>query len=196
MGLAERSSSLGIEALTFQVLLAVSAVEALAVVVIAKGLYPAVSGLNWETTSKALGREQLVPICLTVWQSIFQEEWIVAKQLATVSTQEAFWVEMLANCIQAISFDLLAALVARGSQVLLKAVFTIQLTLLFHEANVSKRATALGVHTDEMIWAPVLAKCSNEGAPDLCIAVSAQGDPTARNRALLGQHTPSPARGC
>lgn len=42
------------------------------------------------------------PTCLTVRQSIFQEEWVVSKQLATISTQEAFWMKVLANSIQAI----------------------------------------------------------------------------------------------
>jgi hypothetical protein len=46
--------------------------------------------------------KNIVLTCLTIWQSILQEEWIVSKQLATISTQEAFWVEVLANCIQAI----------------------------------------------------------------------------------------------
>jgi hypothetical protein len=39
---------------------------------------------------------------LTIRQSIFQEKWVVSKHLTTISTQEAFWMEMLANCIQAI----------------------------------------------------------------------------------------------
>jgi len=39
---------------------------------------------------------------LTIRQSIFQEKWVVSKQLTTISTQEAFWMEMLANGIQAI----------------------------------------------------------------------------------------------
>jgi hypothetical protein len=38
----------------------------------------------------------------TIRQPIFQEKWVVSKHLTTVSTQEAFWMEVLANCIQAI----------------------------------------------------------------------------------------------
>lgn len=42
---------------------------------------------------------------LTIRQSIFQVKWVVSKHLTTISTQEAFWMEMLANCIQAILWE-------------------------------------------------------------------------------------------
>jgi len=48
-----------------------------------------------------MNRRSLLTI-LTIRQSIFQEKWVVSKHLTTISTQEAFWMEMLANCIQAI----------------------------------------------------------------------------------------------
>jgi len=133
-------------------------------VIVAEGFHPAISGLNRETTSKALGCEQLIPIILTIRQSIFQVKWVVSKHLTTISTQEALWMEMLANCIQAISFDFGAAFITSGSQVLLKAIFTIQFSLLFYKTNVCQWATALGIDTFKMVWTPVLAQCSDEWA--------------------------------
>jgi hypothetical protein len=136
-------------------------------VIVAESFYPAISGLNRETTSKALSCEQLIPIILTIRQSIFQVKWVVSKCLTTISTQEAFWMEMLANCIQAISFDLGAAFITSGSQVLLKAIFTIQFSLLLYKTNVCQWATTLGIDTFKMVWTPVLAQCSDEWASDL-----------------------------
>jgi hypothetical protein len=80
VGLAEGATLFGKEALSFQVLFArlkiiksgnnptkyyessYCAVEALAVEVVAKCLDPAVTSFNWETASKTLGGEQLIPI--------------------------------------------------------------------------------------------------------------------------------------
>jgi hypothetical protein len=46
-----------------------STVEALAMVIVVESFYPAISGLNRETTSKALSCEQLVPICNQVYST-------------------------------------------------------------------------------------------------------------------------------
>lgn len=40
--------------------------------------------------------------CFAVRQSVFQEEWAVAKELSAVSTSEALWMEVFTNSIQAI----------------------------------------------------------------------------------------------
>jgi len=70
VGLAERLASLGEEALSLQVLVALRALEALAVVVVVKSLDPAVAGFNGEAAANALGGEQVVPVSFAVWQTI------------------------------------------------------------------------------------------------------------------------------
>jgi hypothetical protein len=62
------------------------------------------------------------------------------------------------------SFDFGAAFITCWSQVFLKAIFTIEFSLLLYKANVCQWTTALGIHTYKMIWAPVLAQCSDEWA--------------------------------
>lgn len=66
MAFAEWLPCLDEETLALQVLLAESAVKALAVVVIVEGLHPAVSSLDGKSTRYALGCEQLVPIFFAV----------------------------------------------------------------------------------------------------------------------------------
>jgi hypothetical protein len=66
--------------------------------------------------------------------------------------------------ISTYSFDLGAAFSTCGSQVLLKAKFTIQFSLLLYKTNVCQLATALGIDTYKMVWTPVLAQCSDEWA--------------------------------
>jgi hypothetical protein len=60
--------------------------------------------------------------------------------------------------------DLLAALITWRSEELLKAVLTVQFTLLLNESNILERAVALGVDARKVVRAPVLAHRSNEGA--------------------------------
>jgi hypothetical protein len=62
------------------------------------------------------------------------------------------------------SFDLGAAFITCGSQVLLKAIFTIQFSLFLYKTNICQWATALGIDTYKMVWTPVLTQCSDERA--------------------------------
>lgn len=136
MGLAEWTALLSKEALTLKVLLATRAVEALAMVVVVKGFDPAISSLNWEPTGKAFRGEQLIPISLTVRKTVLQKEWAVSKKFATIRAVEALGVEMLANRVQAIPLDLLAALITSWSKELFKAELAIEVTFLLNEAAV------------------------------------------------------------
>ena len=67
MHLTERPTSLGEEALSFEVLFAHRAVEALTVVVIVERLDPPVARLHGEPARETFRRKQLIPICFTVW---------------------------------------------------------------------------------------------------------------------------------
>jgi len=125
MAFAEWFPSLDEKSLALQVLLAESAVKALAVVVVVEGLYPPVAGLNGETARHTLGCEQLVPILFTIRQSVFKVEWRVGKYLATVSANKTLRMEGLAHCLQTVPQNLLLALFAIGSQILSVAVLTV-----------------------------------------------------------------------
>lgn len=158
MGLAEGLPTFGEEALALQVLVAFRALEALAVVVVVEGLYPAVTSLNGEATAHTLGGEQVIPVALAVGQAILQVEGTRAEDLSTVSTAETFRMELLANSIQAVSFDPLVTLSADRGEVLLIAVFTVQCALLFHEAHVNEGLAARASGAHEVVRAPCLAQ--------------------------------------
>lgn len=176
---AEWPASLREEALSFQVLLAHAAVEALAVVVVGQRLNPAVSRLDGESAGEALGGEQLVPVVFAVGLAVLEEEGAVAEQLSAVDTVEAFGVEVLADSVQAIPLDLVSALVAGRGDELLEAVFAVQVALLLHEADVLQRARALAVAAHEVVRAPDLAESRDEGPPDLLVTGAAQRHPGA-----------------
>jgi len=135
MAFAEWFPSLDEKSLALQVLLAESAVKALAVVVVVEGLYPPVAGLNGETARHTLGCEQLVPIFFTIRQSVFKVEWRVGKYLATVSANKTLRMEGLAHRLQTVPQNLLLALFAIGSQILSVAVLTVEVTLLFDKSD-------------------------------------------------------------
>lgn len=160
-------------------------------VIMVQGLNPSITGFDGETASEALGGEELIPISFAVGHAILKEEWSIAKQFATMATREALRMEMFANGIQAIALqrkregnmwinmandfntirvggmdtylDFTTALAARGSQVLLETVFTVQITLLFDKANVLQWTTAIGIDTVEVFGTPDLAQSSDEG---------------------------------
>lgn len=71
MCLAKRSTSLGEETLSFEVLFAHRAVEALTVVVIVERLDPPVACLHREAASETFCREQVVPVSFAIWQTVF-----------------------------------------------------------------------------------------------------------------------------
>jgi len=54
-------------------------------------------------------------------QAIFQVEVTVAKQPSAVGTRETLWVKLLANSVEAFSFDALRASSASRSQVIFEA---------------------------------------------------------------------------
>jgi len=65
--LAEGFPSFGEETLTFEILVAFRAFEALAVVVIVECFDPSVTCFNREAASDAFRSEQVVPISFTIW---------------------------------------------------------------------------------------------------------------------------------
>lgn len=61
--------------------------------------------------------------------------------------------------------DFTSTLAARGSQVFLKAIFTVKFAFLLNEANILQGATAIAIDTVEVFRAPDLAQSGNEGTP-------------------------------
>lgn len=165
--LAEGTTSLGEEALAFQILFTHRAIEALTVVVVAQRFYPAVTGFDWKAASEAFGGEQLVPVSFAIGTSILQEERRVGKQLAAIDAVETFRMEVLSNSFQTISFDLGVAFRARRSQVLLETVLTIQLSLFFYETKILQRTSARWCCADEVFWTPDFTKSGDERTPDV-----------------------------
>ena len=191
--LAERATALRVEALALEVLLAHRAVETLAVVIIVQGLHPAISSFDWESARETLCREQLVPISFAVGQSLFEEEWAVAEELATVGTFEAVRVEMLSNRVQAIAFDLVVAFAASRRDEALETVLAVELSLFLHEPYVLKRSTTLSVHANEVVRAPDLPQGGDKRPPDVRVAMGAEGHSRSRSRCLI-QDPPSTLR--
>lgn len=167
MVLAEWTTTLREEALSFEVLLAAGAVEALTVIVVVQGLHPLVTGFDGESAGKALGGEQLVPVGLAVRIALLQEERAVTELLVAESALEALRMELLSDGVQAVSLNSEVALAAHGGQELLEAVLAVQVSLLLDETDVRERALAVGVVADEVIRAPDAAEGGDEWTSDL-----------------------------
>lgn len=172
--LAERTSPLGEEALSFQILFAHRAVEALAMVVIVQGFHPTISSFDWESASETFRGEEFVPISIAVGVAILQEERIVAEQFSTVNAVEAFRMEVLSDGLQAISFNFAVTLGARWGQVLFEAVFAVQLSPFLDESEILEGASAGRSRTYEMLRAPDFAKGCYKWSPDLTMTLTAQ----------------------
>lgn len=191
---AERTATLGEEALSLEVLFAAGAVEALAVVVVVQGLHPLVTGFDGESAGEALGGEQIIPVLLAVGIALLQEERTVAKLLATVRALEALRMELLADGIQAIALNSAIAFRARWCQELLEAVLAVQVSLLLDETNVGQRTLAVSVVADEVIRTPDASQCGNEWTSDLLVTASAEWH-TATGSDRFVHHTTSTVRG-
>jgi len=179
VALADRTTALTQETLALEILLANRAGEALAVVVVIHGFNPTIARLDGVAACETLGREQLVPVSLTVGESVLQVEVAVAKQASAVSTGEAFRVELLTDGVQAISLDALLTPGADWRQVALEASLAVELFLLFHEADVSQRAPAVIHGAHEVLRTPGHAQGGHELAPNLAVACSTHGDTAA-----------------
>jgi len=158
VSLAERFSTLGKEALAFEVLVAFRALEALAVVVVVEGLHPSVSGLDRETAANTLCREEVVPVSLAVRQSVLQVECARPKDLPTVGTAEALRVELFTYGVQTIALDPLVALAADRGEVLLITVLTVECPLLLYEAHVDQWLLACVGGAHKVVRAPGLTQ--------------------------------------
>lgn len=189
MILAERTATLREEALSFEVLLAAGAVEALTVVVIVQRFHPFVTGLDGESAGEALGREQLIPVGLAVGITLLQEERAVAELLAAVGALETLRVELLADGVEAIALHTSVTLAADRGQELLEAVLAVQITLLLDEADVGQRALAVAVVADEVIRAPDATQSGDEWSSDLLTAAATQWDTTTRGNGLVHDTT-------
>jgi len=179
VALADRTTALTQETLALEILLANRAGEALAVVVVIHGFNPTIARLDGVAACETLGREQLVPVSLTVGESVLQVEVAVAKQASAVSTGEAFRVELLTDGVQAISLDAFLTPGADWRQVALEASLAVELFLLFHEADVSQRAPAVIHGAHEVLRTPGHAQGGHELAPNLAVACSTHGDTAA-----------------
>lgn len=170
MSFAEGSTSFGEKALSFKVLLAVCAVEALRVIIIIQSFNPSVASLNGEAACEAFRCEQFIPIVFTIGFALLQEEWTVAEQLSAVGAFEAFGMELAADGVQAVALDFSVAFTAWRSQKLLKAIFTVQIAFLLDESNVDQFALALWVDAEKVSWTPCFTQCSDEWSSDLTTA--------------------------
>lgn len=173
MILAEWTTAFVVEALAFQVLLAESAIEALAMIVVIQSFYPAITGFNGESTCKAFCCEQFIPIGFAVGITLLQEEWRIAKDFAAMCAAKAFWMEMTADGVQAIALNFAIALAASWRQVLLEAVLAIEITLLLDETDVLQWTTAVAVDANEMIGAPDATQSGDKWTSDLHLAAVA-----------------------
>jgi len=182
------------EALTFQVLLANRTAETLAVVVVVHSLHPAISGFDGESASKTFRGKQLVPVGLTIRQTILQVEVTVSEQPAAVGASEALGVELLANGVQAITLDAFLTARAAGRQVILEAGLAVELVLLFDEPDVLQRPVALGHSANEMVGAPGQAEGCDEATSNLRRAGRANGDPGAGTNLRENSFTASGCR--
>lgn len=160
------------------------AIKALTVIVVWQCLDPSIASLDWETACKTFRGEQFIPIGFTIWTSFFQEEWTVAEQFTAISAIEAIRMEMLSNGIQAIALEsnncdqlkkekmknswrliylnFGAAFVARRCQEFLKAIFAVQIALLFDKSDILKWTTASTIDAYEMVWTPDASQCRYE----------------------------------
>lgn len=118
--------------------------------------------------------------------TILQEERRITEQLATIDAIETFRMEVLSDSLQAIlqntsyyfcrsketstraktyGFNLGVTFRTWWSQILLKAVLAVQLTLLLDEADVLKRTSAGRSGANEMLRTPDLAQSSYKRSP-------------------------------
>lgn len=164
---AEGTTAFRVEALALEILLAHRAIEALAVIIVIQGFHPTVASLDWESTREAFRGKQLVPVSFAIRQSFLQEERTVTEELATISTVEAFRVEVLSNRVQAIPLDLAVALVACRRNEFLETVLAIELSFFLDKADILKRTAALSVNADEMIGTPDLTQSGDERSSDV-----------------------------
>ena len=70
MGFAKRTSAFCKEALTLEIALANGALETIRVIVLIQRLYPSVASRDGESTSNALGGEEIIPVFLAVGKAI------------------------------------------------------------------------------------------------------------------------------
>lgn len=82
-------SSLGVEALSFKGIMTNCAFEAGRMVVVIQSFNPSVSGFDGETASETFAGEELVPVVLTVGESVLKIEGVVAERTSAVSASEA-----------------------------------------------------------------------------------------------------------
>jgi len=102
MALAEWLPSFDKEALTLKILLAQCAIEALGMIIIVEGLYPAVTGFYWESAGYTFSCEELVPIFFAVGKPIFKIERRVCEYFTTIGAGKAFRMEVLAHGFQTV----------------------------------------------------------------------------------------------
>lgn len=72
-------------------------------IVVVKGFYPSITGLNRESACKAFRCEQLIPVVLTEGLAFLEEEGRVAKKFSAVGACKAFWVKLFTDCVQAVT---------------------------------------------------------------------------------------------
>ena len=71
-------------------------------VVVVEGFNPPVTGLDGESAADAFGREEVVPVFLTVGESVLQIEGRIGEDLAAVGAHEALGVERAVHGLQAV----------------------------------------------------------------------------------------------
>lgn len=139
---------------------------------VAKSFNKFVSCLNREVTAMALCAEECNIIFLTIRLTILHMEETVSKGLSTSRTHKAGGVPGLPECMHHFSHDLGVAAGTGRCKELSIAVFTVNIILLLHKADISQRRVA--VLAVELLRMPGTTQCHQEWSPDDVVAGSTQ----------------------
>jgi hypothetical protein len=118
---------------------------------------------------------------LTVGFSVFEEVRFLSKCLVAVFACEALWVVVLADGLEALVLDALAALAALRSNVLLPTVLAVQETLLLHETNLHQVTLARTIRTLKVLRTEKLQSGRYERAAATFHKSCCHGDPIRKH---------------
>jgi len=124
--------------------------EAGGVIVVAQRLNPSIARFDREAATETFRSEQLVPISLAVWQTVFEIERVVSEWPSAVSARETLRMPGTIDCVEAVALDPLVTFRTHRRHVVLETAFAVQEIVLFNEAAVHQIPTTRSVGADEM----------------------------------------------